>query len=239
LNSIRAKFIRSEEVKYISHLNLMKAFERAFRRSRIPIAYTEGFNPHPKMVFALPLSVGVTSEAEYGDFGLSEKLSVDEFIRRLNEQLPEGLTIIDAQEKDTKDNIMASIRMASYSINVCCSRAMGINQMNALLSELMSRPAIMVKKQTKRGIKDTDIKPMIHKLELQAGDGVSEHYQCKGNIYTIKSLLDAGSKGNLKPELVVEALNKASEEEIKLVGIHRTELFIEKEKQILRPLIKN
>lgn len=235
LNSIRARFIRSEEVKYISHLDLMKVFERALRRSHIPIAYTEGFNPHPKMVFGLPLSVGVTSEAEYGDFELAEKLSVEEFVSRLNKQLPAGLRIIDAREKTERENIMASIRMASYNIYVCCSRAMGIKQMEAIIAALKSEPEIIVKKQTKRGIKDSDIKPMIHKLELGSGTGVPAGCQCNGNIYTVAALLDAGSKGNLKPELVAEVLKNASQEEIKLAGIHRTGLFIEKQKKIFEP----
>src|SRR5690242_15350351 len=72
LANIRTKFRRSDEVKFISHLDLMKVFERAIRRARLPIAYSQGFNPHPGMVFGLPLSVGVTSDAEYGDFEITD-----------------------------------------------------------------------------------------------------------------------------------------------------------------------
>ena len=70
---LRVKFTRGEEVKYISHLDMLKVFERALRRANIPIAYNKGFNPRPQIVFGLPLSVGVTSESEYADLEIYEK----------------------------------------------------------------------------------------------------------------------------------------------------------------------
>lgn len=235
LNSIRAKFTRGEEVKYISHLDLMKVFERALRRSRLPIAYSEGFNPHPKMVFGLPLPVGVTSEAEYGDFELSEHLEVSEFVRRLNEQLPDGIKIVDAQRKRAKGNVMALIRRASYKIYVCCRPGMGITQFKRVLDELMAKPSIIIEKRTKGGIKDTDIRPMIHKLVAEEADKLPKGCECEGNVYLIYALLSAGSRGNLKPELLVNALEHNTGEEIRPVKIHRTELFIEEEGRILTP----
>jgi radical SAM-linked protein len=157
LSSIRVKFIRGEEVKYISHLDLMKAFERALRRSKLPIAYSEGFNPHPKMVFGLPLSVGVTSEAEYADFEFSEDIKVSELIEILNPQLPSGLAITDAGVKADRKNIMAEITRASYCVNVCVNSKVGINQMKRIIDDFMLKGEIRIIKKTKSGMKETDI----------------------------------------------------------------------------------
>ena len=206
LNSIRVRFFRGEEVKYISHLDLMKTFERALRRARIPIAYTEGFNPHPKMVFGLPLSVGVTSEAEYADFELSKPVRPSEFVERLNSQLPVGLRITDAHRKQDKENIMASITRASYNIYVCCDAKMGITEMKSLVSQLISKPEIVMKKKTKGGVKDTDIRPMIHKLDVKGETRLTGNYECSGNIYSLGAFLSAGSRGNLKPDILIDAL---------------------------------
>ena len=110
MSSVRVKFFRGEEVKFISHLDLMKMYERALRRSGVPIAYSQGFNPHPQMVFGLPLSVGVTSESEYADFELEGNMDPGEFMQRLNGSLPEGIRIVDAAVKKAGSNIMAVLQ---------------------------------------------------------------------------------------------------------------------------------
>ena len=114
MGKIRFKFIRGEQVKYISHLDLMRTFERAIRRANIPVRYSQGFNPHPSIVFGLPLSVGVTSEAEYADVEIDGELAPPVFLQQLNSQLPEGLKVTDAKESGAKSNIMASVAFASY-----------------------------------------------------------------------------------------------------------------------------
>lgn len=86
---IRLKFTKGSEVKYISHLDLMRVFQRALRRASIPISYSSGFNPHQEISFAAPLSLGVTSNAEYVDLKLTEPMDVRE-IRRRPEQLFAG-----------------------------------------------------------------------------------------------------------------------------------------------------
>jgi radical SAM-linked protein len=236
LSSIRVKFIRGEEVKYISHLDLMKAFERALRRSKLPIAYSEGFNPHPKMVFGLPLSVGVTSEAEYADFEFSEDIKVSELIEILNPQLPSGLAITDAGVKADRKNIMAEITRASYCVNVCVNSKVGINQMKRIIDDFMLKGEIRIIKKTKSGMKETDIKPMIHSIGVESMTRASNNEGCTGNVFKISTVLSAGSRGNLKPEQVVEAVSSMAGEPIKLLSIHRTGLFIESGGEIIEPL---
>lgn len=242
MSNIRFKFLRGEEVKFISHLDLMKVFERALRRSRIPIAYSQGFNPHPQMVFGLPLSVGVTSEAEYADFEMSRDYETDEFATVLNSQLPAGLKIVEAKLKNNKRNIMASIMMAAYDILIYSKAVEEQAEMERRLDEFCAREEIVVKKEGKNGSKDVDIKPMIRKIGLKSinSEDVAER---KGlskpeRIFCISALLSAGSAANLKPELLVAALNGAGFE-ISSIGINRTGLFVECNGEIIDPLDDN
>lgn len=169
MSSIRAKFIRGEEVKFISHLDLMKVFERALRRSGIPILYSKGFNPHPQLVFGLPLPVGVTSEAEYLDLELEEPVNPHEFMNRLNSCLPKGIALIDAKEKKTKENIMATVVAASYEILTASSK-FKLNEVRDLIKKFMELEEIVVKKQTKRKIQNVNIRPMIYNIDTKITD---------------------------------------------------------------------
>ncbi|MCR4434948.1 MAG: TIGR03936 family radical SAM-associated protein [Clostridiales bacterium] len=170
MNSVRIKFIRGEEVKYISHLDLMKVFERALRRGNIPIAYSMGYNPHPQMVFGLPLPVGVTSEAEYADFELSGSMSPEELMESLNRVLPTGLEVVDAKTKKNKSNIMASIVKASYVVLVCPETNPGIAILRDEIEKFFLQPQIIVKKESKGKIREIDIKPMIYELKVEGID---------------------------------------------------------------------
>jgi radical SAM-linked protein len=236
LNSLRVKFIRGEEVKYISHLDLMRVFERALRRSGIPVSYSQGFNPHPGMVFGLPLSVGVTSEAEYADFELDKAVAPDEFIKRLNDQLPKGLRLVDAKEKKIKTNIMASVARASYDVLISCAGDTSLDELRTKIEHLMRQPAIIVEKQTKRGKKDIDIRPMIHKIDVSKANVPTGGRFVNENLYRISMLLSAGSMSNLKPELMLTALSDMAEKHIKIKKIHRTGLLVEKEGKIIDPI---
>ncbi len=251
MSIIRVKFVRGEEVKYISHLDLMKLFERALRRSKLPIAYSQGFNPHPQMVFGLPLSVGITSQAEYADFELSEEMDPEEFKNSLSLSLPEGIRIIASKEKVRKDNIMASISGASYKILLSSDTRLEIRGIQEKMNKLLSRPDIIVNKETKKGIKEIDIKPMIYKIEVsnledESNDADTDINARKwlvdyveglsksipkpsyntDNIFCVSALLSAGSAANLKPELLIGAINETLGEPMKVVKIHRTGLYV-------------
>lgn len=269
MSSIRTKFIRGEEVKYISHLDLMKVFERALRRSGIPIAYSQGFNPHPHMVFGLPLSVGVTSEAEYADFELAEPINPAEFTERLNMELPAGLKIVCAKERIVKSNIMATIIKAEYEILVSSEEKLGKDNIKEAIREFMQRETVVVSKERKSSVKQVDIRPMIFELNAkffeECDSGIitktdnSNKDRClnpwmvnyfekiKGitagdlsyktdNMFCLFAKLNAGSKANLKPDLLVSAINMVTNIGLKLVKVHRTGLFIEKGGSVLEPL---
>jgi len=235
LNSFRIRFVRGEEVKYISHLDLMKVFERALRRSHVPVAYSQGFNPHPQMVFGLPLSVGVTSEAEYADFELEGSITPSDFVEGLNRQLPMGLKVAAAREKYTKANIMAAIVQAAYDIIISLPQGPGISEVSRWIDKLMLMTEVKVVKEGKNGSREVDIRPMIYKLasgEFNASVVGSEY----SNMFRLSVLLSAGSKANLKPELLIAALHKTAGVEIGIEKIHRTALFVESGGKVLEPL---
>ena len=163
---IRVKFIRGEELKFISHLDIMRIFERALRRSRLPIKYSEGFNPRPEMVFGLPLPVGVTSEAEYADFMMDRNISAGEFIDSLNPQMPPGLGIVTAMQRRGKNNIMASIAAALYDVSLFGEEPGFLTEADNELKRLMSMSEIIVEKKGKHGIKPVNIRPLILKANL-------------------------------------------------------------------------
>ncbi|HHW48349.1 MAG TPA: DUF2344 domain-containing protein [Clostridiaceae bacterium] len=227
MGKIRFKFIRGEQVKYISHLDMMKTFERAIRRANIPVKYSQGFNPHPQLVFGLPLSVGVTSEAEYADIEIDGELAPSVFLQQLNTQLPEGLKVTDAKESRAKSNIMASVAFASYDIFI--KTGLDALELQEKLDEFMKSESVVVKKESKSKVRDVDIKPMIHRLELT-------NYEKGKSTVCISAFLSAGSSANLKPELLFSALKEKSMPDIRLAGIHRTGLFISGKGKMVDPL---
>lgn len=231
LINIRVKFRRGEEVKFISHLDLMKVFERAIRRARLPIAYSQGFNPHPGMVFGLPLSVGVTSDAEYADFEITDdNLSLNEFIERLNAQLPKGFEVLSAKTRKSKQNIMATIAASEYIVVVGTESEFNQKSLKSRIQKYLNQEEIVVAKKTKSGIKDTNIKDMIFDLnfDLQPCGSI--------NIIKVTMLVSAGSKANLKPELLIESLFGFMDADFEIDRIHRTKLFVKAEDILLDPM---
>lgn len=251
MSSIRVRFVRGEDVKYISHLDLMKAFERALRRAKLPIAYSQGFNPHPQMVFGLPLSVGVTSEAEYADFELTEDIQPDEFMRLLNSQLPSGLNVVEACIRINKNNIMASVTGASYKVLACAEEKLNDQEIGKKTDEFLASQEIITGKETKNGLKMIDIRPMIRNfiLESYGLNSIIAAPLCSSNKYIrnyahileqtpayntqcsnervmcFDMKLSAGSSANLKPELLFKAFGEFCKTGFHIVKVHRTGLF--------------
>ena len=236
MNNIRARFTRGDNVKFISHLDLMKVFERSLRRAGLPIAYSQGFNPHPQMVFGLPLSVGVTSETEYADFELSEHMDPKEFINRMNNQLPAGIEIREAVEKSSKDNIMALVSGAVYQISVFLNESCELDEIADKLRNFLKNDVIIIKKEGKGGIKDVNIRPMIHKLEVYPLNFIPQGYEEFKTVFCIEALLNAGSVSNLKPELLLKAFADQSGIKTGAAKIHRKELYVDKDGKMVNPL---
>lgn len=119
-------FGRSDDMKYISHLDMMRFWERALRRAEIPVSYSEGFSPHAQISLAAPLAVGTTSEAELMDVFLDKPMAPKQLIQQVTQQLPAGITIIAAQEVGLAlPSLQADIRFAEYTVDVSASSPEG------------------------------------------------------------------------------------------------------------------
>lgn len=183
---IRIKYEKQGALRFVGHLDLMRTFQKIFRRAGIPIAYSEGFNPHQIFSIAAPLSLGVASEGEYLDLKLREEMPLQQLMNNINSVCPEGIAIKDAVVLGDKDKAgMAAVQMASYKID---------GAIDALdLEGFLSKESIVIMKKTKKGrMKELDLKPGIFIIE-----------QSDQNLYME---IATGSTLNIKPEMVIEQL---------------------------------
>lgn len=215
-------------MKFIGHLDIMRYFQKAIRRAEIPIAFTSGYSPHMIMSFANPLGVGLTSDGEYFDIELTEPIASKEAVRRLNEQMVDGMEIVSFVQipDDKKSKGMSIVAGADYLSSV--KNGSLPEDLAEKLEAFYAQNEICVVKKTKKSEKEVDIRPMIYKLECR-----------NGGIYM---RVAAGSVQNLKPELVTEAFVRYLGMEADAVTFthHRLETFAESEdadgKTVLVPL---
>ena len=123
MQRLRLTFSRSEELKYISHLDLMRLWQRALRRADIPLVYSQGFSPHPRLSLAAPLAVGVTSGGELMDIFLERRVSPHFFLKVIREQLPRGIDISEVTEVGLGlPSLQSQVRYAEYKVIVDIER---------------------------------------------------------------------------------------------------------------------
>jgi len=208
---LRAVFKKTGRSVYISHLDLNRCMLRIFRRSKLPVWYTEGFNPHPYYSFALALSLGFESECEIMDFNITEDISLEEVKERLNAVMPEGMGVVSVSEQKKK---ITEIAKAEYCILI---DAQNTEELIAEFNKFMAQDEINVEKKTKKGIKTVDIKPAIEVVSIVANEG--------------KVLLDmrlpAGTKTNYNPTLVIDAFREYAENTFEILKIKRTGILCE------------
>lgn len=187
---VRIKFAKYGAMKFIGHLDMMRYFQKAMRRAQIDIAFSEGFSPHMIMSFALPLGVGVTSEAEYMDIEIRTPISSKEAVMRLNEVMAEGVRVLSFCEipQGKASNAMTLVGAARYLAKFCADPLP-----DSVIEQFLSQEQIIVTKTTKSGEREENIRPMIFDLH-NAPDGC------------IDLTLAAGSAANLKPELAAKSL---------------------------------
>ncbi len=153
MKNVRIWFKKKDAAKYISHLDLSRCMGRVLRICRIPVWYTEGFNPRVYMTFAMPLSLGISGERECMDIRLTEEISFDEIRERMNRHLPLGLQVFQVTEPVCKFD---QIQWALYRYELITKdSALLLRQ----LGELFSKESVTVSKHTKKGEKEFDIKP--------------------------------------------------------------------------------
>ncbi len=190
--TIRILFRKVGDLQYISHLDLQRTFARVLVRAKIPMWYTQGFNPHAKVIFGLPLSVGTESECEFIDLRIDSDISCQEVKDRLNRELTSEMQILEAYEPTTK---FQEIGFAKYEIEIISPLANAETAQK--LQALYDGGGLIMTKKTKSGDKEIDIAPMIRRIKVT-------HRGDKKNALHISTVLRAGNSEHLNPEMLIK-----------------------------------
>lgn len=190
---VRIKFCKTGNLQFISHLDLQRTFHRILVRAGIPMWYTKGFNPHAKLVFGAPLSVGCESMCEMADLRIERKITFEEIKNQLNAQLTDEMYVLDVYKPESK---FADIAYADYTITISSDKV--CDELKDKVTSLFSSPIIMIKR-TKSGEKEVDITRFIKTLNAEISDGK----------LVINTVLSTGSAENLNPEYLINAMRDA------------------------------
>ena len=143
---IRTKFNKEGDMIYTSHLDLQQLLQRAFRRAEIDLVHSQGFNPHPKISYGNALALGTESQGEYVDVEIEEDLSVEEYLNRMNAQLPQGIKFIEAKEIDKQEPSLASvIEYGEYIFTIETEKTLTKEYVKSKILEFMSQDEIMIR----------------------------------------------------------------------------------------------
>ncbi len=191
--TVRLAFSKTGALQYISHLDLQQTAQRLLTRSVLPLWYTQGFNPHAKLVFGLPLSVGCESVCELLDIRIERDMPTCEILERIREKSYGELEFTACYIPETK---LADIATARYEINIESDKNNDAGAREAL--EILSSTPLTVMKRSKSGTKETDISPMIRSLEVSP---------CERGL-KLSVILAAGAGGSLNPEYLIDILKE-------------------------------
>jgi radical SAM-linked protein len=204
---LRVTFAKGEEVKYISHLDLMRLWERALRRAEVPMLHSQGYNPRPKISFAAPLAVGITGQREMMDVMLERPLAPLDFATAVNRRLPVGVTLVEVQEVyATLPALQTQVQGAEYLATVAVSE--DTSQLEGRITSLLGSDQLP---RQRRG-REYDLRPLVDELWLET--------QEVGH-YVLGMRLRVGEQGTGRPDEVLDELGLADQ----VKSITRTRLY--------------
>lgn len=212
MQRLRVKFSRGEEVKFISHLDLMRFWERALRRARVPLAYSEGFTLHPRISLAAPLPLGVTSEAELMDIWLTRWMPPKSLIIMVSKQLPHGISILDVGAIElSAPSLQSQVRFAEYRVDVETDKT--VLEVTASLQKLLSTKQLPWQHVRDTKTRSYDLRALVDDLWLIG---------CQNSLCTLGMRLRCDAGGSGRPEQVAAALGFPQRLEL----VHRTKLIL-------------
>lgn len=211
---ILLKFSRESQIKYISHLDIQRLFQRALRRAKIPMEYSKGYNPHLLISFATAMPLGVCSRGEYVEIQTEKYINPIDVKARLNEALPVGIQILDAAElQDNYPNVGSVIALAQYSLAFTGENA------QESIKELLQSEEIVIEKKTKKGLAQVNVRKMIHSLSIQDNK--------------IKATLSLSNSESLRADKLAEILSGKG---LCIGEIYREAIYIIKDGNLVLPL---
>ncbi len=191
--TVRLKFCKVGTLQYISHLDLQRTFTRIINRACLPVWYTKGFNPHIKMVFSTPLSVGSQSFCEYLDIRIDREMSCEEIKERINHEMTDEFYVTDAY---IPSNDFSEIKWAAYKISINTSGA-SEKLAQEVYKALTTSPITLIKR-TKAGEKEIDIIPLINSVQTK--------FNGESGTVDIFAVVKASSTEYLNPEMIITGL---------------------------------
>ncbi len=210
MQRLRIRFSRGEEIKFISHLDIMRLWQRALNRAETPMAYSEGFNPHPRMSLAAPLPLGVTGEAELMDIVLAKWVSPHSFTSAVGQQLPRGIEISQVYNiPPIMPSLQSLVRFAEYKVELETEK--GPEGIASAMARLLATKELPWQHQRDTGPRHYDLRPLIDDLWL-----------VEGGTGTVGMRLSCDSNGSGRPEQVAAAMGFERYPR----SIHRTRLIL-------------
>lgn len=204
---VRIKFAKYDTMRFIGHLDVMRYFQKLFNRANLPIRYTEGFHPHQILSFAQPLGLGITSDGEYLDFELTEEMTCEQIVSRLNEYVTHGFEILEAtrlNDRELNRKLVTAMSLINRSVYLIILKdsAIAENKLNIdyasmlipFLTEFLSQKEIRAVKQTKKGEKEVILSDHIYEVWDYSENKLQQIY-VNSNVNTVidEKLADKGS----------------------------------------------
>lgn len=226
------KFTKEENIKFISHLDVLKTIQKNIRRAGLPVEFSQGFNPHMNTSIAQPLSVGVHSSGEYMDMVLTTEMNEQEIIDRLNKTAPSGIKYLSALaipytlgEKKVPQ-AMALIDAARYTIKV---RYSDVSKLEEEMSNLLENNQWNTIKKSKKGEREVNLRTLIKEFS----------FWIKDEFLILNVLISTGSREHLSADLLVKYIQENTSNAVMdaFVNIKREEMYFYKEDKLL-PLYK-
>ncbi|WKY45828.1 TIGR03936 family radical SAM-associated protein [Eubacteriaceae bacterium ES2] len=219
---VQYQFKRDERLRFLSHLDQQRLFARAFRRAGFDVLYSQGFNPHPKMSFALAMSVGLTSDCEYGEVVIGTEIELADFVENLNAVLPAGLEVVRACIcNEQQKSLSANLKKSSYDVQIKLNSEIGKRELEESILHFLDQAHIEIEKRNKRGKKVVqDIKPYIESIIV-------------GQIADEKASLEINvrydDQKTVKPDLILTSFNDHEMKAFLIdstLRIHRKDLIL-------------
>ncbi|MFH1238706.1 MAG: TIGR03960 family B12-binding radical SAM protein [bacterium] len=217
VQQLRIKYAKRDNLRFISHLELVTTLIRALRRMEAPLVFSGGFTPHPKISLGPALPVGVSSETEFFDLTLNKRCEPDKFLERLNQEMPAGLQVLEVREIHLNaPSLIGLIDHLEYEI-IRVGKKYTPGEIQAKIDAFMNSAEVLIDKQTKKGTKPLDIRPMTGSVKIKEAES--------GQMNLILSL--AMNNGQtVKPEVVIRKIFTLSETETKKLNIKRLNIGI-------------
>ena len=221
-----AVFEKSERIRHIGHLDIQRSVQRGLRRSGLPVAYSQGFNPHILITFAPALSTGACGKREIMDVTMAEDTDASEFLERMNKAMPPEMQLKEARAVDSKHpSLMNLSAAADYDLMIRDGEAG--EKLAAAIPEMMAKDRILTMRKTKTKLAECDIKPLIFSLHAEKTDGKTH----------LRAMLALNEKESCKPQMLLEALKAQAgiTDEVRML-VTREGIYGMKEDGMLAPL---